>query len=1718
VLLLVVLSLLVLFAMIAVTFVLVAGQYRRTSRAAGRAEQSGDDPQRQVDEVFSQLVRDTNDPKSSLFRHSLLADIYGLDGVTGTIGASPAQVSSGAGVTQFYDIVTPTLNRLPGQIYPTSVQTQATGYYNGCVLTITSGAAKNTSMRIVGWGYSGGSYLIRVMPLDVSDPNALVFANWSGQSFVINGRPFNGAGFGFNPNADPTSATIPTLLNAQNSVTNSYEALLPNPKLFPTIPAPPATYPAFGGLGGPDEDYDVADAQNMHLAYLPIGPIVNPNTILPSFHRQDLINHLKTNAVGGRISLEIARRSILRPFGPTTGLAPGVTPDHPAFTGSNALGQFDPINGPWDVDNDGDGVTDSIWIDVGLPIQTAADGRRFKPLAAIHCTDLDGRLNVNAHGNPIQAQDSYYTVGATGPNKAVAYLFKSTGPPANVPIPARGMGYGPAEINLNAIDVNLFPSINDCRNFYNGMTVGGVIYEGRYGDYMMAGGALPGTQPGSVSGDSKLERISNFALPIAGGTSPPYSYNYYTSPLSVFGSPPDFAGRALLGIDYAGQPLYSFARLASGTSDILATADNEFPNNPYSFNLSRNRARASTVSPSNWGDNAFTATELERILRQYDLDATGLPDRLRYLVNPGGAIRPELAQMVTTDSFDLPSPSVLPTRDMAALMRGQNTAGPLPNTVVPTVGIVDLLIARLTQRGYTGNVNQAIQQMLPPEVIAGQKFDLNRPLGNGLDDNTNGAVDEADEYVTNSEATTFGGTSASTTLDLNNDGSINTNPAQANAEMYARQQYAKYLYVMMMLLTDQGFAWSTETIPPNYAELTARRIAQWAINVVDFRDSDGIMTPFEYDVNPFNGWSVDGVVGYGSPDDSNPGMYPDRRIVWGCEAPEVVLTETLAFHDRRVDDTNTDKKTDDPMMKDKDYDQVRVPQGSLFLELYCTGNGNNSVAAARSGDLYTNTAGVWKLDLAKLALAGGGYQYPVWRVVITSSTTASPANNLMQRLHPSAAGSRPDTSNFDPVPVAGVSPGSVFDTTAPGPVTAERVVWFTNGIPNIPQAEKDISFCNTGGFSPAGLSPGQYAVVGPRPTTYVGLANGLAAPQTFSFNLSAQGPFNYTPANAGGPNSSSSYPALPIICSLAMPPTGWGGSPIGLNVSEPMPQWNLGVYIANTYYQTPTMPGPTGETDTYPAPLDKPLDGSNDGPVTIPNAPLVLAGYTTGVRSNFKNALLQRLANPLIAFDAVANPYITVDWQAIDLAVFNGQATPPAPDPDDGTAAALTTLKVGSRERSSLVPTMNSNFWNLLNETDVLSPAYPTSPRNVTPPIAVFDFNIYQSLGFLNRSLGRPWAGGAPTTMVPANQAYANAPDPTQGTQHPFPWLTWNNRPYVGAHELMMVPATSAEELMRRFSTDSGMSPYAPGTGAFQAPFGHLFNFFMTADAAGPAKASYLYRILDYVHVPSRFIGTETMLNPQRYATFLPTQPREELLASQYHPPFNRVSNYREPGRININTMNAQVGAPTSPAWNAILNGAQATPAEPTFPNWQSIVESRRGYTTGGTNVLTFDSNRPSVFSNPFRSAGGAAFTLPNVTPTPPNEADVTLMRPKLGLDKPLFSSLAGFANSPTYANPDRSAYFRFQPLQKISNLVTTRSNVYAVWITVGYFEATPNLAGVDAAHPDGYQYGAELGSDTGEVKRRRGFYIYDRSIPVGFEPGKDHNIDRGILVKRFIE
>ena len=126
-------------------------------------------------------------------------------------------------------------------------------------------------------------------------------------------------------------------------------------------------------------------------------------------------------------------------------------------------------------------------------------------------------------------------------------------------------------------------------------------------------------------------------------------------------------------------------------------------------------------------------------------------------------------------------------------------------------------------------------------------------------------------------------------------------------------------------------------------------------------------------------------------------------MVWGCKPPELLLTEAVAFHDRRVADTvwddgpkrkRTDTDTSPGVAADPTLDQTRIPQGSAFFEVYCPRNPRNSAAPT---DLYVQDANplnasekIWKLNLSQLAkeptVAGGStFYYPVWRMVISKT-------------------------------------------------------------------------------------------------------------------------------------------------------------------------------------------------------------------------------------------------------------------------------------------------------------------------------------------------------------------------------------------------------------------------------------------------------------------------------------------------------------------------------------------------------------------------------------------------------------------------------------------------------------------------------------------------------------------------------------------------------------
>ena len=148
---------------------------------------------------------------------------------------------------------------------------------------------------------------------------------------------------------------------------------------------------------GMDEDYDAADLENWFLAM----QSADGSVIIPSFHRPAAIRYDPNGTAGTAINdwttpytstaptwVDSASR-ILRPR-QADGNDPNTFPD----LVPNANGKI-----TYDVDNDGDGVTDSVWVDLGYPARRNAQGQLYKPLFAFMVIGLNGRIPLNTAGN-----------------------------------------------------------------------------------------------------------------------------------------------------------------------------------------------------------------------------------------------------------------------------------------------------------------------------------------------------------------------------------------------------------------------------------------------------------------------------------------------------------------------------------------------------------------------------------------------------------------------------------------------------------------------------------------------------------------------------------------------------------------------------------------------------------------------------------------------------------------------------------------------------------------------------------------------------------------------------------------------------------------------------------------------------------------------------------------------------------------------------------------------------------------------------------------------------------------------------------------------------------------------------------------------------------------------------------------------------------------------
>jgi hypothetical protein len=191
--------------------------------------------------------------------------------------------------------------------------------------------------------------------------------------------------------------------------------------------------------GGFNVSYTYPDLNNVYLA----AAKADGTLLIPSFHRPWLFGPLDPDnpnwtSPEGKYKILRPRPAEHPPVGDRSGFP---FPDDASGDVKNLIGA--------------PGGNDSVWLDLGYPVMTAPNGRKFKPLFAPLVLDLDGRLNVNVHGN---------IRGADGTHVS-------------------NQGWGPWEVGLDRV----FADSGEYRNLFQGV---GRRLVGRYGPDLRPSGSV----------------------------------------------------------------------------------------------------------------------------------------------------------------------------------------------------------------------------------------------------------------------------------------------------------------------------------------------------------------------------------------------------------------------------------------------------------------------------------------------------------------------------------------------------------------------------------------------------------------------------------------------------------------------------------------------------------------------------------------------------------------------------------------------------------------------------------------------------------------------------------------------------------------------------------------------------------------------------------------------------------------------------------------------------------------------------------------------------------------------------------------------------------------------------------------------------------------------------------------------------------------------------
>jgi hypothetical protein len=546
------------------------------------------------------------------------------------------------------------------------------------------------------------------------------------------------------------------------------------------------------------------------------GPFVG--TANPSYTYPDL-NHLFLAAVDGNGN--VLARSFHRDwtgfggFGPLSPTNPNwfsgpghlkytvLRPrpaDHPDVTVNGVLkkGFSPPEDDGGDLQN-AKGFTqgnDSIWLYLGSPVLSLPDGRRYTMLFAPLIIDLDGKVNLNVHGN----------VRGLDPNNNFRPTYHNS-----------NLGLGPWEVNLGYVLTGKRPG--DPATPLSPYQVPGT----EYSNLFEGTGSATGKVPPVVGryGGAPWAAQPGWGTPGPSGLQAPFDHKaHFYAQLDSDGSDET----QLSG----GRPYYPKTYGTNGGALTLPAGTSQFPGYPTGFGYGSATEQLNhplsynALNPAQ-NNRAFSAAELEKLYRYGDTGTEALTSLLMRLC-PQSFASAKARRQVTTHSFDLDKPAVTPwlwNNGAAYQLPSDQYSGLFNGAAIdPTTGLLQPAL------GFPPNLPTP-----PPGVPSefGKEWRW-QPLA--------GALNRVDVNRTLRDYPALDPTTGRIPLTT-----ANQQIAFLNAQS-DRQNLARDIFTVFKSVT--GIPDPPWTPGQHDA---ARWLAQLSVNIVDYVDTDDYSTPFNWNAN-----------------------------------------------------------------------------------------------------------------------------------------------------------------------------------------------------------------------------------------------------------------------------------------------------------------------------------------------------------------------------------------------------------------------------------------------------------------------------------------------------------------------------------------------------------------------------------------------------------------------------------------------------------------------------------------------------------------------------------------------------------------------------------------------------------------------------------------------------------------------------------------------------